>query len=343
MAPYIVPLRIPKGIIEHSPSVRVTLWTERQWRQWVSSIEATCRTWGLWDYLQGFEAIDESNEEHVSLDHELRVWLMKRLSPQLRSRIGMENFYDIPTAPALFNKIKDEILRRSLNDITRKAAQMNEDRKRKRDKEETDERGNGKKARTEQPQRDRPTGAEASNASFDMAQNLALTVGEGLTKNDWDYGHCTTEHICNRLELFDNYTPALTGIRVTLPLGRFFVAQGFGSVTLTFAGTGRKVTLPNVFYVPESPINEVSSNRVRVHQGIWLNNKDMTFRSMANDAIIGHADVKQGVTVFRLKPHSSQQVEQEPAEESQQHLEQESAEEFEPEIKQEFQGFRRTA
>ncbi|KAF2396705.1 hypothetical protein EJ06DRAFT_524646 [Trichodelitschia bisporula] len=46
-----------------------------------------------------------------NLHHELRVWLVKQLSSELKAKIWMERFFDIPTAPALFAKIKNEMLR----------------------------------------------------------------------------------------------------------------------------------------------------------------------------------------------------------------------------------------
>ncbi|KAF2397078.1 hypothetical protein EJ06DRAFT_524092 [Trichodelitschia bisporula] len=72
------------------------------------SESSTTRSFG------NFLALDKvrCNEVHMSLDHELRVWLVHQPSSELKVKIRMERFFDVPTAPALFSKIKDEMLRR---------------------------------------------------------------------------------------------------------------------------------------------------------------------------------------------------------------------------------------
>jgi hypothetical protein len=61
----------------------------------------------------------------------------------------------------------------------------------------------------------------------------------------------------------------------------------------------QRITLSRVLYIPDLPINLLSSNCFR-EKGVFFSNLDYTFRRIEDNIPFGHAPIHNGLNILRL-------------------------------------------
>jgi hypothetical protein len=121
------------------------------------------------------------------------------------------------------------------------------------------------------------------------------------TSTQWAVDSGANEHCCNQTQQLFNVHPVSPPVIIHGATGSYTCTrQGSLNLDLRLPKKGiQRITLSRVLYIPDLPINLLSSNCFR-EKGVFFSNLDCTFRRIEDNTPFGHAPIHNGLNILRL-------------------------------------------
>ena len=132
------------------------------------------------------------------------------------------------------------------------------------------------------------------------------TLSAVTSSSLWAVDSGANEHCCNTSQLLFNVQPILPPVTIHGATGAYTCTlQGSLQLDLSLPNGGvQLITLKRVLYVPDLPINLLSSNHFRA-KGVYFSNLDCTFRRVSDNKPFGHAPIHNGLNILQLAESQS--------------------------------------
>ena len=127
------------------------------------------------------------------------------------------------------------------------------------------------------------------------------TLSAVTSSSLWAVDSGANEHCCNTSQLLFNVQPISPPVTIHGVTGAYTCTlQGSLQLDLSLPKGGvQLITLSRVLYVPDLPINLLSSNHFRA-KGVCFSNLDCTFRRVSDNKPFGHAPIHNGLNILQL-------------------------------------------
>jgi hypothetical protein len=121
------------------------------------------------------------------------------------------------------------------------------------------------------------------------------------TSTQWAVDSGANEHSCNQTQQLFNVHPVSPPVIIYGATGSYTCTQqGSLNLDLSLPDKGiHRITLSRVLYIPNLPVNLLSSNSFRT-KGVFFSNLDCTFRRIEDNTSFGSAPIHNGLNILRL-------------------------------------------
>jgi hypothetical protein len=121
------------------------------------------------------------------------------------------------------------------------------------------------------------------------------------TSAQWAVDSGASEHCCNQTQQLFDVHPVSPPVVIYGATGSYTCTQqGSLNLDLCLPDKGiQRITLSRVLYIPDLPVNLLSSNSFRA-KGVFFSNLDCTFRRIEDNTPFGSVPIHNGLNILRL-------------------------------------------